>query len=164
MNRLHAATLIAVGAGLLHWSCCGCDNQPSAPTAVVTPLPAATPTPSSSPTTQSCNLPPVNVDRPPCRSEPPPRFESDVVRAQDQVRREHPELFDSQGKVISEASYTGWVATTLRGYGLCAAAVGGAGDEVGVKTTNDFNEQYDIVTGGRDTWTNYTVTCRPPLF
>ncbi len=92
-------------------------------------------------------------------------FEADVVRAQDQVRREHPELFDSAGRVISGGSYTGWVATTLRSYGLCAAAVGGDGtDEVGVKTTNEWNEQYDIVTGSRDTWTNYTVTCRPPLF
>lgn len=156
---------VLVLAGLAHWSCCGCDDKaasPNSPTAAATPTPA--PSASPTPSTQSCNLPAVNVDRPPCRPEPPPLFEAQVVRAQDQVRREHPELFDFQGKVISDQSYTGWVATTLRSYGLCAAAVGGAGDEVGVKNTNDFGEQYDIVTGARDTWTNYTVTCRPPLF
>jgi len=158
---LRVAACVVVG--LVHWSCCNCDEPVSPPVVVATPTPAPTPTPT--PSSASCNLPPVNNADSRCRPEPPPAFEADVVRAQDQVRREHPELFDSAGRVISGVAYTGWVATTLRTYGLCAAAVGGDGtDEVGVKTTNEWNEQYDIVTGSRDTWTNYTVTCRPPIF
>jgi hypothetical protein len=160
-------TVLQVGGllafGISQWTCCSCPNATS-PTAAAS-APAASPTPSPSPSVgATCKLPPVNVDAPSCRPEPPPKFEDAVVRAQDQVRREHPELFDGSGLVISQQSYTGWVATTLRSYGLCAAAVGGAGDEVGVKDTNDYDEQYDIVTGAMETWTAYQVTCRPPLF
>jgi hypothetical protein len=160
MNR--TVILMAVAAGLWQFGCCNCDDNPTAP---VAGNPTPTPTPAPTPSTASCNLPPVNVDTRTCRPEPPPQFEAQVVRAQDEVRRTHPELFDGQGKVISALSYSGWVASTLRSYGLCAAAVGGDGtDEVGVKTSNDSGEQYDIVTGNRDPWTSYQVTCRPPLF
>jgi len=158
-----SAVLIVMAAGLWHFGCCNCDKNPTAPVVAATPTP--TPAPTATPAAASCDLPAVNVDTRSCRPEPPPRFEADVVRAQDEVRRTHPELFDGEGKIISAQSYSGWVASVLRSYGLCAAAVGGDGtDEVGVKNTNDWNEQYDIVTGSRDPWTNYTVTCRPPLF
>jgi hypothetical protein len=154
---------IVACAALWHWACCKCADIPTAPATSASPVAAATPSPSSSPA--GCNLP-AATGTPICRPEPPPRFENQVVQAQAQVRREHPELFDGQGRVISALQYSGWVASTLRSsFGLCAAAVGGDGtDEVGVKNTNDWNEQYDIVTGNRETWTNYTVTCRPPLF
>jgi hypothetical protein len=158
----NAIVAVVVSGALLHWGCCDCADQPTTP---ATPVAVVTPTPAPSASAAGCTLPAVNADRPICRPEPPARFEADVVRAQAEVRRDHPELFDGQGKIINPALYSGWVATTLKSYGLCAAAVGGDGtDEVGVKNTNDWNEQYDIVTGGRDPWTAYMVTCRPPLF
>ena len=97
-----------------------------------------------------------------CAAEPPPKFEAIVVRAQDQVRREHPDIFDSAGKVISQETYTGWVATVLRSQGYCA--IGGTDDEISIKESSASSELYDLVTGGRDVWTNYVFTCRPSLF
>jgi hypothetical protein len=163
MKRVLIPMFLAVA--LWQIGCCNCDDNPTAPVAGA-PTPAPSPTPTASPSPTGCNLPPVSPDTArACRPEPPPQFEDIVVRAQDEVRRTHPELFDGQGKVISALTYSGWVASVIRSYGYCAAAVGGDGtDEVGVKTSNDWNEQYDIVTGSRDTWTNYTVTCRPSLF
>ena len=56
------------------------------------------------------------------------------------------------------------VAQELERMGLCATS-GGPPDEVGVKNSNDFNEQYDIVLGStQQPWTNHTVTCRPSRF
>ena len=160
MNRLPAATALAVTAALFHWSCCGCDEKATTPTAVAaTPTPA--PSPTATPRTFACTVSGL-PDQFRCAKEPPPRFEAIVVRAQDQVRRDHPDVFDSQGKVISQETYTGWVARILREQGHCA--IGGTDDEISIKDSNDTSELYDVVTGGRDTWTNYVFTCRPSLF
>jgi len=142
----------------IHGGCCKCANPTATPQVSPTPTPAPSPTP-----TAQCNLPPVPLDQPrSCRYEPPLKFEDVVVRAQNQVGREHPELFDGGGRVISTVAYTGWVATVLRSYGYCS--VGGSNEEVGIKNTNDFDELYNIVTSGHEVWTGYQFTCRPPLF
>lgn len=157
MNRLHLGGALAVTVALLHWSCCGCDDKALTPTVVATP----TPTPAPTPTPFSCTVGSIpDVFR--CAAEPPPRFEAVVVRAQDQVRREHPDVFDLQGRVISQQTYTGWVAEVLKSQGVCA--IGGTDDEISVKDSNASSELYDLVTAGRETWTNYVFTCRPSLF
>jgi uncharacterized circularly permuted ATP-grasp superfamily protein len=97
----------------------------------------------------------------PCAKENP-SFEARVASAQEQVRRSRPDLFEGT-KVRSIDAYVQEVARVLRSMGLCAAQ-GGPADEVAVKTTNAWNDQYDIVIGNGDTWTNYTVTCRPSRF
>lgn len=159
MGRILVRLAVPAVMGLLHWGCCNCDDKVTAPTAVVTPTPAPTPTPT--PATAACVVgPKPDVFR--CANEPPPRFEAIVVRAQDQVRREHPEIFDGLGKVISQESYTGWVTTVLRSQGVCA--IGGTDDEISVKDSSASSELYDLVTGARDTWTGYIFTCRPSLF
>lgn len=156
MNRLHLGGALAVTVALLHWSCCGCDDKALTPTVVATP----TPTPVPTPTPFSCTVGSI-PDQRRCAAEPPPRFEAVVVQAQDQVRREHPEIFDGQGRV-DERIYTGWVARTLIANGHCA--IGGTDDEISIKDSNASSELYDLVTSGRDTWTNYVFTCRPSLF
>lgn len=149
---------MAVTAALLHWSCCGCDDKALTPTAVATPAP--TPSPTATPNTCTIATSPPADFR--CAKEPPPVFEAIVVAAQAQVRREHPEIFDGSGRVISQETYTGWVAQTLRSQGRCA--IGGTDDEISIKANNQSSELYDLVTGGRETWTNYVFTCRPSLF
>jgi hypothetical protein len=158
MNRAWIGGALAVTAALLHGSCCNCDDQPSTPTAVATP----SPTPAPTPTPVACTISPTLPASFRCAAEPPPKFEAIVIAAQDQVRREHPEIFDGQGKVISQETYTGWVAQTLRAQGHCA--IGGTDDELSIKQTNDWSELYDLVTGGRDVWNAYIFTCRPSLF
>ncbi len=156
MNRASIGGALAVTAALLHWSCCGCDDQPSTPTVVATP----TPTPAPTPTPFSCTVNPVPAQFR-CAAEPPPRFQSIVIAAQDRVRREHPEIFDGTGRV-SQTIYTGWVAQILKDMGHCA--IGGTDDEISIKDSNDSSELYDLVTGDRLVWNNYIFTCRPSLF
>jgi len=158
-KRTHLAGALAVTAGLLHWSCCGCDDQPTGPTVVATPTP--TPAPTSTPAA-TCTIRPV-PDQFRCAAEPPPRFQAIVIAAQDTVRREHPEIFDGAGKV-NQTIYTGWVAQTLVRQGHCA--IGGTDDEISIKTpgSTEFSELYDLVTGSGDVWNNYIFTCRPSLF
>jgi len=156
MNRSHLAGALAVMVGLLHWSCCGCDDKATSPTVVATP----TPTPTPAPTPTPCIINPVPASFR-CAAEPPPRFQSIIIAAQDQVRREHPEIFDGAGRV-NQTIYTGWVARTLTAQGHCA--IGGTDDEISFKTSNEFSELYDLVTGAGEVWNNYVFTCRPSLF
>jgi len=97
----------------------------------------------------------------PCREEAP-SFQAQVESAQAEVQRNRPDLFEG-GRVRSEDAYVQEVARVLRTRGLCAAQ-GGPKDEVAVKTTNDWNDQYDIVLSSGQTWTSYQVTCRPSRF
>ena len=97
----------------------------------------------------------------PCRAESP-SFQAQVEAAQAEVLRTRPDLFEG-GRVRSEDAYVQEVARVLRTRGLCAAQ-GGPKDEIAVKNTNDWNDQYDIVLGGGEVWTSYQVTCRPARF
>ena len=97
----------------------------------------------------------------PCRSESP-SFLGLVEAAQAEVLRTRPDLFDGP-RVRSEDAYVQEVARVLRTRGLCASQ-GGPKDEVAVKNTNDWNDQYDIVLGTGEPWTSYQVTCRPARF
>jgi hypothetical protein len=155
-KRTRLAGALVVVAGLFHWSCCGCDDEPTTPTVIATPTPTPTPTPVAC---TAGRFP--DVFR--CAAEPPPRFQAIVIAAQDTVRREHPEIFDGNGRV-SATIYTGWLAQTLVRQGHCA--IGGTDDEISIKPlgSTEFSELYDVVTGNGDVWNNYIFTCRPSLF
>ena len=87
------------------------------------------------------------------------------------VENEHPELFDfshSRGGlsylVRDTERYTGGVAYVLSTRGFCAIW---DGEEIAMKDTNAFNEQYDILTfEGYVRWGGgaYRSTCRPAWF
>jgi len=139
---------------------CGSNDSPTQPVAAQpTPTPAPTPTPT--PQVQSCNLP-ASTGSSSCSTETP-QFAAELVRAQDKVRAEQPHLFTSSGLVLSEDDYVRAVVTELRALGLCASQ-GPPRDEVAIKVTNDWNDQYDIVLGSGEVWSNYAVTCRPARF
>ena len=98
-----------------------------------------------------------------CREESNSSFASLVEQAQETILSTRPDLFNN-GRVIEDSAYTTAVAQELERMGLCATS-GGPPDEVGVKNSNDFNEQYDVVLGStQQPWTNHTVTCRPSRF
>jgi hypothetical protein len=157
-RRTHVAGALAVVAGLMHWSCCGCEDQPTAPVVVATPTPTPTPTP------VACTIRPTVPDVFRCAAEPPPRFIAAVAQAQAQVRSQHPELFDGSGRVHDQRQYTGQLGQTLRAMGQCAD--GGVDDEISLKPlgSQEFSELYDVVTSDRQVWLNYVFTCRPSLF
>src|SRR6185295_5871880 len=118
---------------------------PPTPTPPPTGSPVPTPSPaaSASPSAGSCNLSPM-PDGAPCRAESP-SFQTQVETAQADVKRTRPDLFEGD-RVRSEDAYVQEVARVLRTRGLCAAQ-GGPKDEVAIKSTNDWNDQYDIVLG-----------------
>jgi hypothetical protein len=99
-----------------------------------------------------------------CREEPSQVFASQVDAAITQIQRERPTLFDGE-RVRDANAYVQGVAQILeRSFGLCSRQ-GGPEDEVGVKNTNSFSEQYDILYGnGTIRRGGYTVTCRPARF
>jgi hypothetical protein len=74
------------------------------------------------------------------------RFGAQVEAAQIIAETDHPGLFDAAGRVRDEDAYVQAVAVELRQMGLCAKQ-GGPSDELGVKDSNNWNEQYDIVLG-----------------
>ena len=98
-----------------------------------------------------------------CREEEVEIFVDQVAEAQTAVRALHPELF-SGGRIVNDGDYAERVAEQLRQMGLCAAT-GPPPDEVAVKDSNDFSEQYDIVLGStQEPWTAHAATCRPARF
>lgn len=130
------------------------------PTPTSSPAPSASPTGTSTPGAGSCSLAPM-PEGAPCRAESP-SFQAQVEAAQADVLRTRPDLFEG-GRVRNEDAYVQEVARVLRTRGLCAAQ-GGPKDEVAVKSTNEWNDQYDIVLGSGEPWTSYQVTCRPARF
>lgn len=146
-----------------------CGAAPGTPTVQPTPPPPTTTTTTTLPAaSQGCGLPPSRTDG--CRYENS-TFVPDVQRAIARVQREQPGLFDfSQSHdelsvfVRDVDRYHDEVVKVLRETGLCAIF---DGEEVAVKNTNDFSDQYDIITAaGFVRWGDgaYAATCRPARF
>ena len=131
------------------------------PVPVVTPqpTPAATPTPAPDPgapaptprppTAGSCNLGRGNGSGNDCPFERA-RFQEAVERAIDNVIRNNPSLFDkSKDRCVQGCPFVRdtdgyWDAVTneIRRLGYCAT---NDGEELAVKNSNSFNDQYDII-------------------
>lgn len=126
----------------------------------------------------ACQLPPMPRD---CGEDPPrgpkqwgccsenehtQKFQAQVRAAQERVAVLRPDLFTSPGHV-SEANnkpYAEAVAKILREeFGLCATQ-GHPAEEVGVKDSNSFSEQYDLISGAGIVHLFQAVTCRPARF
>jgi hypothetical protein len=143
-----------------------CENatQPEPPPPPTTTTTTTTLTPAS----QGCGLPASRRDRCFYRIS---TFRPPVDRAIMRVQREHPELFDfTQANdelsvlVRDVPRYTALVVQALRDVRLCAVF---DGEEVAVKNTNDFSDQYDIITANDFVrWGDgaYAATCEPAAF
>lgn len=142
-----------------------------------TPTPSAgapstpTPTPTPAPTSAGgCNLPPGTGDGQYCPREGASGFQDAVESALDQVIREHPEYFNVKDQTCSGCplvtngpGYERAVIAALEQRGLCAVG----GEEYGVKNTNAFNDQFDLLTADwhvRRGEGAYRGTCRPAAF
>jgi hypothetical protein len=134
---------------------------------VPTPTPAPEPTSTPVPTT-GCRLPrgTGNGDNCPRTS---PSFLGEVQGAIAQLVEEQPKIFskrDCQGcyDVLDPDAYVAGVVQRMGRRGYCAIY---DGEELAVKNTNDFNEQYDILTADsrvRSGSESYRSTCRPAWF
>lgn len=143
------------------------------PTPTPTPAPGTpspTPTPDTPPTTGSCSLPASNNPNASC-SMTSAAFLGDVDAAITLLTKQHPEIFDFNNNLCGNCyyvkdvnAYVAGVIRNLNATGYCAIY---DGEELGVKNTNSFNEQFDIhLSSGhiRRGSGSYRSTCWPAWF
>jgi len=144
-----------------------------APPAGVTPTPAppAPPPPAPPPSGQSCSLPPGNGSGEACPRQSP-SFLPQVESALTQFVQQEPNVFDlndTQGcgtcyKVRNVQRYVTHMPELMNQRGLCSMY---DGEELAVKNSNSFNDQYDILTAAmfiRRDQGSYRSTCYPAWF
>jgi hypothetical protein len=146
-----------------------CDHVTGPRTAAPTSSPAPTPTPAPAATPQAftCHLPPLTDLHTQC-----PKIDSRLVgyvgNAVETVIRKQPELFDFSDvrgdsvRVLDRQKYqTAVVAAINAQGGVCAKD---DNEEVAVKVSNDFNEQFNVWTSAGYTRRSYITTCFPAQF
>jgi hypothetical protein len=140
---------------------------PALPT-VPSPSPSATPEP---PKAAGCGVGPGSGDGQGC-SRNSPSFLSEVESAMDQLVREEPSLFDERKTrgcgncflVLNPTRYANRMAELMSERSLCGHY---DGEELAVKQSNAFNDQYDILTSDmyiRRQLGSYRSTCAPAWF
>jgi hypothetical protein len=168
----------ALVAALVAAAACSGSNSPTqppvntppttlTPTPVPpTPLPA---TPQPSPSAASCAIGKGDIDARCARSAP--RLLQEVEAAIDRVVRDKPQLFNlreeiSPGayRVLDPHAYLEAVVGELAAAGFCAQLFG---EQVQVKNSQDFSEEYDVVTSSgfiRRGAGAYVEFCSPAAF
>jgi len=157
-------------AGLIALTSVACGSDSAAPTPPTTlpPTPVTSP-PVAPPTTASYGcplprLPDLGITCPKLQ----PKLKDYVDAAVDKAIREHPEYFnlnDSPGagsyKVLDRERYVKSVVDNVRAQGVCAIE---EKEEIALKTTNEFNEQYNIWSSSGYIRRAYITTCFPAQF
>src|SRR5687767_1543599 len=158
-----AAMALAAALGLQ----CG-DGSPAAPVPEQEPPPEVAAAPFV-----GCTLPPGTWNEN-CRRLETPQFLAQVDEAIDRVAAQSPEMFDFNRVprggchrcylVHDPDRFTAELVATMETMGFCAFY---DGEELGVKNTNEFNEQYDVLTFEfylRREEGSYRSTCWPAWF
>jgi hypothetical protein len=147
-------------------SACGSSTPPT-PVVVATPTPVPTPVPSPTPRAFQCGLPALpdlHIDCPKLD----PKLNAYVNTAIENVIAQQPQLFDFNNnlgagswKVLDRRKYIDAVVLAIHAQGICAKD---DNEEIAVKNTNLFNEQYNIWTSGGYVRRAYITTCVPAQF
>jgi hypothetical protein len=159
------AALIAVALAVLP----ACRHHHSPP-----PTTDAVPTPEPARSVQAlgCGLPPGGGTGEDCPMESP-SFQALVEQAIDLAVHEHPEMINTNRargcancwQVLDTHNFPEEVGRNLQKMGLCTTY---DGEELAVKNTNAFNDQYDILLAEgylrREDTGSYRATCRPAWF
>jgi hypothetical protein len=138
-----------------------------------TPQPTPTPTPAAPepPKAKGCGVEPGTGNGQGC-SRQSPSFLQQVESAMDQLVREEPSLFDQRKTrgcgncylVLDPTRYAARMAELMAERSLCGHY---DGEELAVKESNAFNDQYDILTSDmfiRRQLGAYRSTCYPAWF
>jgi hypothetical protein len=168
LNHIRGPRLALAFLTVAAVSCGGSDGTPTNPP-VTTPVTTA-PAPAPTPAAFRCPLPDMprlNIICP----RPEPVLWREVDAAINKTVAEHPELFnlnDDKGGgsylVLDRARYHQTVVDNLHAQGICAIV---ELEEIAVKNTNAFNEQYNIwVSDGhiRHGIRSHITTCFPATF
>jgi hypothetical protein len=160
-----ATTTVALG--------CGGSSSNVTPTGAPTPAPTPVPTPEPTPLpaeSLGCGLPRVPNPSISC-----PRtsgsYQHIVEEALARLAAEHPELFDFDNRrgplgyyINDHDAYYEGVLSHIRAQGACAIF---DGEEIALKMTNEFSDQYKIMLSSGHVQTGdkvYRATCQPPAF
>lgn len=131
--------------------------------------PVAPPTPTPPPPTPPpvatfvCPLPPSSNLSPTC-PKLQPRLGGYVNIAVDAVLAKRPELFNfndmlgGNPKVLDRQKYHEAVKSELENQGICTLI---EKEELAIKNTNEYNEQWNIWTSGGYVMRRYVTTCSP---
>jgi hypothetical protein len=147
------------------------------PTPKPTPKPTPTPTPAPNPTPTppptgggSCSLPASNPANPVCTDDGSKLYGA-VDAVLTEVTKSRPDLFDFGDRkcencyyVKNVGAYVAEVQDGLAGRGVCSFW---DGEELAVKNTNNFSEQFDILLASghmRRGSGSYRGVCRPSWF
>jgi hypothetical protein len=184
VRRVLAVAVLAVGCERVTEELAQQTPNPIAPApvpvvVVVVAVPTPTPTPApeapsatpAPPSSQGCRLPPGNGSGTNCPRQEP-SYLKDVESAIDQLVRDEPGIFDlKRTRGCGECyflkdpdRFSRRMAELMPERGLCGFY---DGEELGVKGTNAFNDQYDIVTADmfvRRLGGSYRSTCYPAWF
>jgi len=162
----HARFLAVAGAiltGAVFASCGGGTETPANPTpASPTPTPVANPTPAAF----SCPLPPSSNPTDNC-FEGDPQLGAQVNTAIDRVIAARPELFNlselngGNPRVLNRDGYWTAVKGELEKQGVCTII---QAEELAIKNTNAFNEQWNIQTSAGFVRRRYVTSCTPAWF
>jgi hypothetical protein len=125
----------------------------TAPTATVTPAPAEA----------ACTLGRGTGDGTHCPRLEEPIFQEEVDTAIERVVQKHPDVV-SGDRVTNANAYYAALVRELQAMGYCALF---DGEEIAIKDTNSYNEQYHVLTSSglvRRGPASYRATCSPAWF
>jgi hypothetical protein len=166
MNSSLRSTLVVLVLAPAVLSCRRSSSTPAA----VEPLPS--PSPVSTVRASGCGLPHGGGSGEDCPREDP-SFQGEVERAIDQAVAEHPEMVNTQRvrgcgncyQILDTHNFPEEVGRNLQKMGFCTKY---DGEELAVKNTNRFNDQYDIVLAEgyirREATGSYRSTCYPAWY
>ena len=161
-------TLLVVGLALSVQVCGGggssTDSGPTVPPPVAAPTPTPNTTPEpEAPLSASCAAlgPGVRDEEAVC-TDGPAHFLEEMNETIHEVRNTHPQYFDGKN-VLDVGGFYVEVIRALDRRGLCAET---GGEEVGVKRTEAYNDQFDILTARHEYRTGeniYRGSCAPAV-
>jgi hypothetical protein len=166
MKQTWSRRAAAVAVVVLAAACGKSSSTPAAaPTPAPTPVPA--PLPAATPRAFVCplpSLPDLHINCPKLT----PQLSGYVNTAIETVVAQKPQLFDFSNnfgvgswKVLDRQAYVTAVVEAIHAQGVCAKD---DNEEIAVKTTNQYNEQYNIWTSGGYVRRAYITTCVPAQF
>ena len=169
MTRYRLLSIVSVAALALSLQVCGgggnsnTDTGPTVPVPVPDPTPQPTPEPDA-PLSASCAAlgEGVPISEAVCTAGPE-HFLDEVHLAIEQVRSRFPEYFNGRN-VLNVGGYYVEIIRALDEMGLCAHT---GGEELGVKKSDAYNDQFDILTAKNEYRTGETIyrgSCAPAIF
>ncbi len=162
--RNDACRTAATAAAALTMTFCGGGSKggsPTQPVAIATPTATPTPAPTYQPLSASCARLPLGSPKFTCNGAGA-SFMTEVNDAIDTLRAQHPEYFNAAGdRIVNVGAYYVGIIRLLDKQNLCAAF---DGEELMVKNSADFNDQYKIQTSWNAISRKYASTCYPAVF